>query len=95
VPIPVQTIRHIQAGGDYVEVHTETGRHLLKIGIAELAARLDPEQFRQVHRSHIVNLEAIELLRPFDDRRLAIKLRDGTEIVASRTASELLRRLVT
>lgn len=95
VPIPVQTIRHIQASGDYVEVHGETGRHLLKIGIAELAARLDPEQFRQVHRSHIVNLEAIELLRPFDDRRLSIKLRDGTEIVASRTASELLRRLVT
>lgn len=94
VPIPVPTIRHIQASGDYVVVHSDAGRHLLKVGIAELASRLDPEQFCQVHRSHVVNLEAVALLRPFDERRLLIKLRDGTEIVASRAASERLRRLV-
>jgi two-component system LytT family response regulator len=94
VPIDVRTVRHIQASGDYVEVHCETGSHLLHTSLGELAERLDPELFLQVHRSHIVNLEAVELLRPFDSRRLLIKLRDGKEIVASRTASELLRRLV-
>jgi two-component system LytT family response regulator len=94
VPIDVRNVRHIQASGDYVEVHGETGKHLLHTSLGELAERLDPELFLQVHRSHIVNLEAIELLRPFDARRLLIRLRDGTEIVASRAASELLRRLV-
>jgi two-component system LytT family response regulator len=94
VPIDVRTIRHIQASGDYVEVHCESGRHLLHTSLGELASRLDPEVFFQVHRSHVVNLEAVELLRPFDARRLLIRLRDGTEIVASRVASELLRRLV-
>jgi two-component system LytT family response regulator len=94
VPIDVRTIRHIQASGDYVEVHGETGSHLLHMSLGELASRLDPELFLQVHRSHIVNLEAVELLRPFDDRRLLIKLRGGKEILASRSASELLRRLV-
>lgn len=94
VPIAVASIHHIQASGDYVEVHSAAGRHLLKIGIAELASRLDPEHFCQVHRSHVVNLEAIALLRPFDDRRLLVQLRDGQEIVASRSASEQLRRLV-
>jgi hypothetical protein len=49
---------------------------LLKIGLAELAARLDPTQFCQVHRSHVVNLEDIALLHPFDERRLLIKLRE-------------------
>ncbi|MFL6292993.1 MAG: LytR/AlgR family response regulator transcription factor [Thermoanaerobaculia bacterium] len=94
VPIDVRTVRHIQASGDYVEVHCETGSHLLHMSLGELASRLDPELFVQVHRSHIVNLEAIEHLRPFDARRLLIKLRDGKEIVASRSASELLRRLI-
>lgn len=94
VPIDVRTIRHIQASGDYVEVCCTTGKHLLHMSLGELASRLDPELFFQVHRSHIVNLEAVELLRPFDERRLLIKLRDGTEILASRSASELLRRLV-
>ena len=94
VPIDVRTIRHIQASGDYVEVHCESGRHLLHMSLGELTARLDPELFLQVHRSHIVNLQAVELLRPFDARRFLIRLRDGTEILASRSASELLRRLV-
>jgi two-component system LytT family response regulator len=94
VPIDVRTVRHIQASGDYVEVHCETGSHLLHTSLGELASRLDPELFLQVHRSHIVNLEAVELLRPFDARRLLIRLRDGKEIVASRSASDLLRRLV-
>ena len=39
-----------------------------------------------------VDLEAVSL-RPFDERRFLIKLRDGKKIVASRAASELLRRL--
>ncbi len=61
--------------------------------LGELAARLDPGRFRQVHRSHIVNLDEVEHLRPYDDRRLAITLKDGTVVVASRAASEELRRL--
>jgi len=32
--------------------------------------------------------------RPFDERRLALVLRDGEEVVASRAASESLRRRV-
>ena len=94
VPIDVRTIQHISASGDYVDVFCQTGTYLLHTTLGELASRLDPEVFRQVHRSHIVNLDAIAKLIPFDSRRLLIRLRDGTEIVASRSASEMLRSLV-
>jgi two-component system LytT family response regulator len=93
VPVPVEGIRRIQAQGDYAEVHAAEGVYLLHVTLSELAARLDPAKFRQVHRSHIVNLDAVEHLQPYDDRRLAIRLRDGTTVVASRAASEELRRL--
>jgi len=93
VPIAVEGIRRIQARDDYAEVHAVEGEFLLQVTLSELAARLDPARFRQVHRSHIVNLDAVEHLRPHDDRRLAITLKDGTVIVASRAASEELRRL--
>lgn len=93
VPIPVEGIRRIQAQGDYAEVHAAHGVFLLHVTLGELAARLDPGRFRQVHRSHIVNLDEVEHLRPHDDRRLAITLKDGTLVVASRAASEELRRL--
>jgi two-component system LytT family response regulator len=93
VPIPAEGIRRIQAQGDYAEVHAAEGTYLLHVTLAELAARLDPARFRQVHRSHIVNLDAVQHMRPFDDRRLAITLKDGSVIVASRGASEELRKL--
>ncbi len=93
VPIAVASVRRIQARGDYAEVHAAEGVYLLHVPLAELASRLDPARFRQVHRSHVVNLDAVEHLRPFDDRRLAITLKDGSVVVASRAASEALRKL--
>ena len=94
VPIAVSSIRRVQARGDYAEIHCADGELLVSVSLAELAARLDPARFRQVHRSHIVNLDQVRELTPHDDRRLAIALKDGTVIVASRAASEELRRLV-
>ncbi|HKD18421.1 MAG TPA: LytTR family DNA-binding domain-containing protein, partial [Thermoanaerobaculia bacterium] len=93
VPIAASGIRRIQAQGDYAEVHAAEGTFLIHVALAELAARLDPARFRQVHRSHIVNLDAVAHMRAHDDRRLAITLRDGSVVVASRTASEELRKL--
>lgn len=94
VPIPVESIRRIQAAGDYAEVHCAAGRFLLQVSLAELLSRLDPERFRQVHRSHIVNLDHVKQMRPYDERRLVISVDGGGEILASRKASEDLRREV-
>jgi two-component system, LytTR family, response regulator len=93
VPIAVDGIRRIQARGDYAEVHVAEGVYLLHVALAQLAERLDPARFRQVHRSHIVNLDAVAHFKAYDERRLAITLKDGTVVVASRAASEELRRL--
>jgi two-component system LytT family response regulator len=93
VPIPTAGILRIQAKGDYAEVHVPGGPFLLHVSLSELARRLDPDRFVQVHRSHIVNLDAMKVLRPHDDeRRLVIVLANGEEIIASRAASETLRK---
>ena len=92
VPILVRDIRRIETQGDYAEVHTPDGAFLIHVSMKELAGRLDPRRFLQVHRSHIVCLDAIEHMRPHDDRRLLIVLRDGSSLVASRAASERLRQ---
>jgi two-component system LytT family response regulator len=94
IPIPAAAILRVQARGDYAEVHAPGGPFLLHVSLTELAARLDPERFVQVHRSHIVSLDAVKLLRPHDDRRLLVVLTNGEEIVASRSASESLRKQV-
>ena len=42
VPIAVDTIRRIQAVGDYAEVHCAAGRHLLHVSLGELLSRSTP-----------------------------------------------------
>jgi len=93
VPIAVESIHRVQAAGDYAEVHCAAGRFLLQVSLVDLVSRLDPERFRQVHRSHIVNMDHVREMKPYDERRLLITLADGEEILASRKASEDLRRL--
>lgn len=93
-PIQTTSILRVHARGDYAEIHAPGGPFLLHVSLTELAARLDPDRFLQVHRSHIVNLDAVKLLRPYDDRRLVIVLANGEEIVASRAVSEVLRKQV-
>jgi two-component system LytT family response regulator len=93
LPIATREVSRIEACGDYARVHTAGGAHLLHVSLAELEERLDAGRFFRVHRSHIVNLEEIAHLKAFDDRRLAVVMRDGSKVIASRSASEKLRRL--
>ena len=92
VPIPVASILRVQAQGDYAEIHAREGLFLIHVSLTDLLARLDPSLFLQVHRSHVVNLAAVAHIEPHDERRLSIRLRDGSVVVASRAASESLRR---
>jgi two-component system LytT family response regulator len=93
-PIAAEEIVRVSAAGDYSEVHTENDSFLVHVTLSELASCLDPEVFERIHRSHIVNLNAVEHLRPEDDRRLVVSLKGGTRVVASRSASERIRRRV-
>ena len=93
VPIPLDSVSHIEAADDYVTVHSRAGTHLLHVTLGDLQSRLDPERFLRIHRSHIVNLDEIAAIRDHDDRRLVVTLRDGQRIVASRSGSRGLRGL--
>lgn len=94
VPIAVDEIVRIAASGEYSEIHTGRETFLVRIPLRELLSCLDPETFEQVHRSHIVNLAAVDHLRPADDRRLLVAMRDGVSVLASRAASERMRRRI-
>jgi two-component system, LytTR family, response regulator len=94
VPVAVEDIVRVEACDDYTRAHTAEESFLLHIALKDLVAQLDARRFEQIHRSHVVSIAAIAHMRPVDDRRLLVTLRDGTAIVASRSGSERLRKLV-
>lgn len=91
VPLSVDSIDRIEGADDYAVVCCAGERHLVPLRIRELEQRLDPERFIRIHRSHIVNLDRVLELRPFDEHRLAVRLATGETLVASRAGSARLR----
>lgn len=91
VPVALSDVLHIEARGDYAAIHHPGGVSLMHVALSELEARLDRERFCRIHRSHIVNLDHVTAIRAVGDRRLEVVLVDGTELIASRTASHGLR----
>src|SRR5687767_7804958 len=59
----------------------------------DLQARLDPEVFWRVHRSHLVNINKIKEIVPWFSRNYILRMKDakGTEIPVSRAQTKRLR----
>lgn len=94
IPVSAEDIVRVSASGQYSEIQAGQETYLVQIPLKELLACLDPDTFEQVHRSHIVNLNAIDHFRAADDRRLLVTLRDGSSVLASRAASERIRERI-
>ena len=59
----------------------------------DLQARLDPEVFWRVHRSHLVNINKIKEIVPWFSRNYILRMKDAkaTEIPVSRSQTKRLR----
>lgn len=91
VPIPVSQIVRCEADGDFVGVISGNRRYLVYLNLGDLSAQLDPERFIRVHRSHVVNVAAVESIRAIDPSRVELQLRDGSKVTASRAGTRALR----
>jgi two-component system, LytTR family, response regulator len=94
VPLPMTSIERIEACDDYLIVHGAARQYRLNLQLSALEARLDPAQFVRIHRSHMINLDHLASISPYDGSRFQVTLRSGTMLVASRQRSKLLRDLV-
>lgn len=92
LPLRSEDIVRCESDGDYVIVHAQGRQYPVYLNIGDLAQQLDAERFVRVHRSHLVNLDHVASVVPHDPSRLAVNLRDGSVIIASRSGTQLLRR---
>lgn len=93
VPVAVRDIERIEADGDYAAVKTRGRNLLVNLPLGDFETKLDPERFVRIHRAHLVNLDFVDAIEPFDNSQLLVKMKDGTRITASRAASKRLRDL--
>jgi len=83
--IAVNEILFFHADDKYTVVRTASDEYLIRTPIAELAARLDPDEFWQVHRSTIINLAHLAGTRRDEASRLFLRMRGyANELPVSR-----------
>jgi two-component system response regulator AlgR len=63
IRIAADEIEHIEAERDYMRLHVGGRSYLLHQTISALEMRLNPTQFKRIHRSHIVRCDLITGLR--------------------------------
>lgn len=83
----------MQGADDYVTICTSAKEYLVSIRLSDLEAHLAKANFLRVHRSHLINLEYVSSIEPYDAARVEVIMKSGVRIVASRAGSQRLRDL--
>ena len=92
--LQVKDIEWIEASGNYVRIHTPSGEYVQRDKLRDLEARLDPKTFIRVHRSAIVNLDAVVRVETWFRGEYRVVLRDDTRLTTSRAHSAAFRALL-
>ena len=84
----------IEAEGKYVRLHVGKESYLVREAISGLESQLDPKKFLRIHRSTIVNIDRVRELQPWFHNEYRVILRDGTELMLSRSCRKKLGDLL-
>ena len=88
------SILYVQAYGDYVRIHSDEGRFLLREALSDVEERWEPFGFARVHRGYLANLRRATEVRPRENGTAVLLLEVGSEVpIARRQVTELRRRL--
>lgn len=93
IPIPLDNLERIQGADDYATLYTTSREYLVSIRLSDFEAHLSTAGFLRIHRSHLINLEYVVSIEPYDASRLQVAMRSGARIVATRAGSKRLREL--
>jgi two-component system LytT family response regulator len=94
IMLNINEVQWMEAEGDYVNLHTAEDSYLVLQSLKQLETRLEPDKFVRVHRSSIVNLEAVKEIAPWSKGKWKIILKDGNEIIISRSGAQRLKKFM-
>ncbi len=92
--VPTKDILCIDAAGDYMCVHTNTGTHILRKTMKQLEEILDPKLFLRIHRSSIVNTSYIDKFGNHANGEYYLILTNNKEMKISRSYKDKVKQAV-
>jgi len=94
IMVPVDEVIYFKASDKYTSVITGDGEYLIRRPIKELIAKLDTNQYWQISRSIIVNVNCIAAAKREFNGRCEVYLKNHKEVLmASRKYSHLFKQM--
>lgn len=91
--LAISDIDRIEADGNYVSIYVKGDVYPLRESLVTLERKLDQNRFARVHRGHIVNIDQIREIQPWDHGDYRIVLKDGSLVNFSRRYRSRLAHL--
>ena len=80
--VPVETIQYLEAADKYVRAVTASQEYWVRVSLKELLPQLDPDRFWQVHRSTVVNIDAVLRAQRLENGNVSLQLRDRPDRIS-------------
>jgi DNA-binding LytR/AlgR family response regulator len=87
-------VQFVEAHGDYVRLHTQSGAHVMRMPISRLEEYWEGSGFARVHRSFLVALAAVRELRSDSAGGLVAHTELGDVPISRRHARDLREQLL-
>lgn len=94
VLLKMPVIDWFESCGNYVRVHAANEQYLLRQTMATLETTLNPQEFVRIHRTAIVNLDAVKEIVAGSHGEHTVKLRNGASLTLSRTYRNRIEPLI-
>ncbi|MFT6731846.1 MAG: two-component system LytT family response regulator [Polaribacter sp.] len=84
-------IEWIDAAGDYVCLHSKGITHIKRSTLKNILSKLNPDIFKRIHRSTIVNLNHIKKVIPYTKGEYYLKLGEYDQVKVSRNYRDAIK----
>lgn len=89
--IRTEDLHFIEAEGNYLMLHHESGRDLFRSTMSAVEKELNPNRFLRIHRSYFVNTLYVKNIRYLSNNEYKVILKNGKEIVSGRSYKEAIK----
>jgi two-component system, LytTR family, response regulator len=92
--VGVDEIDFIEAQGNYLELDLGDTKHMIRMRLHQIEAKLNPREFVRIHRSTIVNIDRIKEMHPLFNGDQAIVMKSGKKLTMTRNYRDRLKALL-
>lgn len=90
--VKTKDVEWVESAGNYLKLHVGKTVHMIRETMNSFEQKLNPQEFIRVHRSALVNIEAINNLESWGNTEFVITLNSGHKIQSGRSYHASIRQ---